>query len=109
MASEAECQVALERLSAALRKFGNKDAIERRTVSCTVTDLDVVFSGSLDGDGFHDISTAPAGKAQIRLQMASDDLVALSKRQLDFPKAWATGRIKVGASLGDLLRLRKFF
>ena len=46
-------------------------------------------------------------KADIRLTMTSDDLVALTDGRLHFGKAWASGRVKLEAGLRDLLRLRK--
>ena len=46
-------------------------------------------------------------KADIRLTMASDDLVALTDGRLQFGPAWATGRVRLEAGLRDLLRLRK--
>lgn len=111
MATVTECEAALARLSRALGGLepGKAASISARTVSCAVTDLNTVFSGWLDGAGFHDISTDPAAEAQIRLELTSDDLIALSNRELDFPKAWARGRVRVHASFGDLLSLRKFF
>ena len=38
--------------------------------------------------------------------MGSDDLIALTDGELDFAKAWLSGRIKVEASVRDLLKLR---
>ena len=46
-------------------------------------------------------------RADIRLTMTSDDLVALTSGELSFGPAWATGRVKLEAGLRDLLRLRK--
>ena len=48
----------------------------------------------------------PADKAQIRLTMTGDDLVRLVGGELHFAKAWGSGRVKVQASLRDVLRLR---
>ena len=38
--------------------------------------------------------------------MSSDDLVAMTNRELSFAHAWATGRVRLDASFRDLLRLR---
>lgn len=112
MATLEECRSALTRLSGALRGMDpserNSQVLDR-SVSCRVPDLDVTFSGRLDGTGFHDISTDAAPKAQIRLTVASDDLVALADGDLNFASAWSRGRVKIDASFGDLLRLRKLF
>jgi hypothetical protein len=82
-----------------------------RSVSCRLTDLDEVVVGRLAGGAIRDLHVVPHGpalaKADIRLTMASDDLVALTDGRLAFGSAWATGRIKLEAGLRDLLRLRK--
>lgn len=49
----------------------------------------------------------PAEKAQIRLIMAGDDLVAMVNGGLNFAKAWGSGRVKLEANVFDLFRLRK--
>ena len=58
-----------------------------------------------------DLHAVPDGpsvpKADIRLTMTSDDLVALTDGELSFGTAWACGRVKLEAGLRDLLRLRK--
>jgi len=112
MASVDECRSALMQLSGAI---GGMDAAKRdknvldRTVSCTVPDLDAVFTGRLDAAGFHDVTTDPAPPAQIRLTIGSDDLVAIAAGRLSFATAWRHGQVKVKASFGDLLRLRTLF
>lgn len=75
-------------------------------MSCTVPDLGVVFSGQLRDGQLVDVTTDPAPKAQIRLTMSSDDLVALTDGTLSFPAAWSSGRVKIDASMLDLLKLR---
>ena len=77
-----------------------------RTVSCRVSDIDVVWSGRLCDDGLRDLTSAEADRAQVRLAVSSDDLVALSDGRLAVPSAWATGRLRVQANPMDLLRLR---
>ena len=116
MATKDECAQALERLAA---KMGGLDGDRRaqnsveRTVSCTVPDLGVAFHGRLkdarllDVASYDDLKMLP--QAQIRLTIPSDDLPALVDGRLNFLQAWTAGRIKVSASFGDLLRLRKIF
>ena len=110
MATVEQCEDALARLSGALLKVDpqkRESAIADRSVSAYVTDLDVMFNGRLDGNGFHDVTTDPAPRAQLRLSLTSDDLVALTAGELSFGPAWATGRVKLEAGLRDMLRLRK--
>lgn len=82
-----------------------------RSLSCRLTDLDQVVVGRLSSAAIRDLQVLPQGaevtRADIRLTMASDDLVALTGGELSFGPAWATGRVKLEAGLRDLLRLRK--
>ena len=111
MASVEECQEALEhltdRLSSVDPDVRRRHSLNRR-LSCRVPDLEVTFVGRLRDGTLHDVSVAEEGaaKAQVRLTVASDDLVALARGQLSFSTAWARGRLKIDASMMDLLRLR---
>ncbi|MFE3284554.1 sterol-binding protein, partial [Streptomyces sp. NPDC059233] len=72
-------------------------------------DLDRTFTGRLDGGRIRvDAVTPgpPATKAEIRLAMTGDDLVALVAGDLKFAKAWTSGRVKLEAGFRDLLRLK---
>ena len=109
MASHEECLAALERLAARLATVDGDDHRHPtfdRSMSCQVPDLDVTFSGALSEGHITGITTEPAPKAQVRLTVSSDDLVALTDGHLDFGKAWLSGRVKVEASVRDLLKLR---
>jgi len=81
-----------------------------RSLSCRLTDLDEVVLGRLSSGVVRDLRAVPdepsLPKADIRLTMTSDDLVALTEGDLSFGKAWASGRIKFEAGLRDMLRLR---
>jgi len=80
-----------------------------RSVSCHLTDLNITFRGQLrDGElrEIRQVHPANRAEAQIRLAMSSDDLLALVDGSLHFGKAWATGRVRVNASVFDLLKLR---
>ncbi|CAM5254388.1 SCP2 domain-containing protein OS=Streptomyces fumanus OX=67302 GN=GCM10018772_45160 PE=4 SV=1 [Streptomyces fumanus] len=81
-----------------------------RSVSCHLTDLDVTFAGRM-ADGRIDVRETltgpPREKADIRLAMTGDDLIALVDGELNFARAWGSGRVKLEAGLRDLLRLRK--
>jgi putative sterol carrier protein len=109
MASDKECREALERLAARLAGVDgdehNHHAFDR-TMSALVPDLGVTYSGSLSDGHITGITTEPAPKAQVRLTVGSDDLIALTDGKIDFAKAWLSGRIKVEASVRDLLKLR---
>jgi hypothetical protein len=113
VASLSECRTAVERLGERIAgaDAGVRDQLQDRTVSCTVTDLGVVFRGRLTAGGLSDLTDGPTAEdsvapAQLRLAMSSDDLVALVDGQLNFAGAWASGRVRLEASIRDLLRLR---
>ncbi|GLF96125.1 SCP2 sterol-binding domain-containing protein [Streptomyces yaizuensis] len=113
MATMDECRSALQRLSDKLtRSEGDvRDAAALdRSLSCHIRDLDTTFTGRLKGGTITVLDTLtgpPREKAEIRLAMTGDDLVALVDGELDFARSWASGRIKLEAGFRDLLRLRK--
>ncbi|OIJ64539.1 sterol-binding protein [Streptomyces mangrovisoli] len=113
MATIEECRGALEKLSDNMRGAeGDVRAAAAldRSVSCRITDLDVTFLGRMTGGRIvvdETVEGPPAEKAQIRLTMAGDDLVALVGGELNFARAWGSGRVQLEASLLDLFRLRK--
>jgi hypothetical protein len=112
MATIEECRSALDTFSANLARAvgAAKDAAALdRSLSCRITDLDTTFVGQLSDGGIRDVAAvpgAPGQRAQIRLAMTGDDLVRLVGGELHFAKAWASGRVRVQASLRDVLRLR---
>ncbi|MGV9454347.1 sterol-binding protein [Streptomyces sp. NPDC003635] len=113
MATIEECRAALEKLSDNMQHAEGDVAAAAaldRSVSCHITDLDVTFAGRLQGGRIHVHDTLqgpPPQKAQIRLAMTGDDLVALVGGELHFARAWGSGRVKLHAGVRDLLVLRK--
>lgn len=112
MASVEQCRAALEQLVSGL---GTSSSAQQRTqsfdrtISCHVPDLGVTFSGRLSNGEVSGLTTDPAPRAQIRLTVASDDLVALTGGRLTAGDAWRTGRLKVSAGMMDLLKLKSMF
>jgi hypothetical protein len=112
VATAEECRLALESLTG---RIADLDPAERaahlvdRAVSCHVPDLGVAFLTRLGPDGAAPVvqATGPDGSAQIRITARSDDLVALAADPGSFGRAWLTGRLKIEASIGDLLRFRR--
>jgi hypothetical protein len=45
--------------------------------------------------------------ADIRLTANSDEVVSLAESPMNIARAWVAGRVKIDASMKDLLRLRK--
>jgi len=109
MASVGECEAALRDLASLLHKVDaelREQHVVDRTISCWVSDLKECFTARLGPDGLTGIERGGQHDGQVRLKVSSDDLVALTRGELSFPVAWATGRVKVDASISDLLRLR---
>ncbi|MEO3975472.1 SCP2 sterol-binding domain-containing protein [Streptomyces sp. CAU 1734] len=112
MATTEECRDALTKLSDNLTRADGdvRGAMAfDRSLSCRITDLGITFAGRLR-DGRIEVNETlngpPREKARIRLAMTGDDLVAMVNGELNFAKAWASGRVKLEAGFRDLLRLR---
>jgi hypothetical protein len=112
MATIEECRTALDQFAANLATAeGDVRAATAldRSLSCRITDLDITFVGRLTEGRIQHMTTVPGtppDKAQIRLTMKGDDLVAMVGGDLSFARAWGSGRVKVQAALRDVLRLR---
>jgi len=112
MATAEECRQALERLTGRIQEMDPADRaayLVERDISCTVSDLGVTFLTHLGPDGASPVTVANGsdGQAQVRFTTKSDDLLALADDPGSIGRAWLTGRLKVQASIFDLLRLRK--
>ncbi|GGQ94737.1 SCP2 sterol-binding domain-containing protein [Streptomyces asoensis] len=113
MATTEECRAALEKLSDSMRSAEGDvrtAAALDRSVSCRITDLDITFVGRMTDGRIvvqDTLQGPPVEKAQIRLAMTGDDLVALVDGELNFAKAWGSGRVRLEAGLRDLFQLRK--
>jgi putative sterol carrier protein len=104
-----QCMTALESF---VQKLAAKPAAAGldRTVSCRLTDLGQVVQGRLANGSASDLQALADGpgvpKADIRLAMSSDDLLAMTDGTLSFAPAWSSGRVKLDAGLRDMLKLR---
>ncbi len=111
MATKAEVERQLAALMARLdgNEAGVRSAVpDRRVLRCVVPDLDAAWYSVVAGGHVSPPSEAPPGngRADITLRVGSDDLVDLVEGRLSFLSAYASGRVRVDASLVDLLRLR---
>ena len=110
MATMDQCMGALKGILGDLAANPAAEGLDR-SLSCRLTDLDQIVLGRLGAGSVRDLQVQPYSpdvpKADIRLTMTSDDLVALTDGDLNFGQAWMSGRVKLEAGLRDLLRLRK--
>ena len=112
MASVEECREALQALTGRLGEMNQKDResfFSNRTFSCQVTDLGVTFVTRFTDSGAEPVTEAKPDDppADIRLTANSDDVIALSATPANIARMWLSGRVKVQASMRDLLALRK--
>jgi SCP-2 sterol transfer family protein len=112
MASVAQCErafaVLAERLANADPEVRRRNSFDR-TISCRLTDLDVIFAGRLHGGLLTDIRQVDDASAQVKLAMVSDDLIKLVDNRLNLASAWTSGRVKIDARVFDLIKLRSVF
>ena len=111
MATEVACRAALGRVAARLEEVDADrfaEHVVERTISCVIPDLGLAFRTRLHAGGLDPFEPDDDPKAaQVRLTVDSDDLVAMAHDELNPAKAWAAGRVKIEASIFDLLRLRR--
>jgi hypothetical protein len=112
MATAEECREAFVKLTGRLSELDPKDRdafFSGRSFSCHVTDLNVTFMTRFGPQGADPVQEAAPGDppADVRLTAPSSVVLELSNDLGAFPRAWLSGRVKVHASMRDLLRLRK--
>jgi putative sterol carrier protein len=110
VASRTEVEKQLGALLARLdeNREGVRAAIpSRKVLRCYIPDLDESwFSVIEDGHVSPPSQTAPADRTDITLRVGSDDLVDLIEGRLSFLSAFTSGKVRVDASIMDMLRLR---
>ncbi|WP_327046338.1 SCP2 sterol-binding domain-containing protein [Microbispora sp. NBC_01189] len=113
MATVEECRAALDKLveqfDGISREDRAKHVVERR-LACHISDLGVTFFGRIHRTGldpFKEVPPEDGRPAEVKLTLKSGDLISMVNGELDMGRALFGGRVKIDASLGDLLRLRK--
>jgi alkyl sulfatase BDS1-like metallo-beta-lactamase superfamily hydrolase len=112
MASVKECEQAFHGLAAKLagaHPDARRKASFDRSLTCTLRDLKVIFAGQLRDGELINIRQVDTSDGQVRMTMSSDDLLKLVAGDLPMGSAWASGRVKIDASVFDLLKLRSIF
>jgi predicted lipid carrier protein YhbT len=112
MASAEQCRDALQALTDRLGEMNPQDRasfFSNRSFSCHVTDLGITFVTRITDRGAEPVKEAGPDDppADIRLTASSDDTVALAATPANIARMWMTGRVKVQASMRDLLALRR--
>jgi len=111
VATKDEVTRAIERLMA--RLDGNEANVRsaipgRKVMGCQITDLDAGWYSVIeDGHVSPPTETPPPGEhVAVLLKLRSDDLIDLVEDRTSFMSAFLSGKVRVDASLTDLLRLR---
>jgi len=114
VATKDEVGKAIERLMA--RLDGNESNVRtaipgRKVMGCYVSDLDASwFSVIEDGHVGPPGETVPPGeRVDVLLKVSSDNLIDLVEERVSFMSAFLSGKVRVEASLMDLLRMRTLF
>jgi hypothetical protein len=111
MKSAEECREALQKLASRLSEMNpaDRDAyFGNQTMSVTIPDLGVTFGTKLDSGDAPVREIGPGEPpADIRLTANSDEVVSLAESPMNIARAWVAGRVKIDASMRDLLRLRR--
>jgi hypothetical protein len=113
MATVEECRAALEKLIEQFDEISEEDRAKHvvaRRLACRLSDLDVTFYSRIHRDGldpFKEVPPEDGRPADVKLTLRSEDLISMVNGELDMGRALLGGRVKIDASLGDLLRLRR--
>ena len=78
----------------------------RRTIEAYCTDLGLIYHAYWRSGKLSELHEGAADRPDIRIEVASEDLMLLAIGDLDFREAYATQRVRIDASMTDLLRLR---
>jgi hypothetical protein len=77
-----------------------------RLIEARCPDLDLVRYAEWQRGRLEVLEERPDRRPDIRVSVRSDDLLAMTNGDLPFSRAFASNRIRLDASMTDLLRLR---
>jgi hypothetical protein len=80
---------------------------DRRILELRLPDLDQSYWAPMEEGHLGELRPGVPPSADIRIRADSDDLVALIDGDGSLFSAYLAGRLRIDASVGDLLRLRK--
>lgn len=97
-----------------LQRFDSADSKpslpDRRTIVCLVPDVDAAFRVELSAGQLGKLKRIPESTVgDVVVTISSDDLIALAEGRLSVPGALFSRRLRVQASMQDLLLLRALF
>lgn len=79
----------------------------RRTIQASCPDLGLTYHAFWRNGQLSELHEGPPDRRpDIRISVDSEDLLAMAEGELDFGRAFAQDRVRIQASMTDLLRLR---
>ncbi len=78
----------------------------RRTIEASCGDLGITYHAFWANGALSDPVLGPAPRANIRISVGSDVLIGLASGDIRFSDAWLNGKLRLEASMTDMLRLR---
>ena len=109
MATVAEVESVLDQM---LSRLGQVDSgtramlPSRRVIEAACPDLGLVRHAEWRDGDLVLLEEPPRRRADIRVSIHSDDLMAISEGRMSFSRAFTANRVRIDASMTDLLRLR---
>jgi len=80
---------------------------ESRSIEIRLTDLETSFWTELAGGRMGKLRSGEKEDADMRIEVRSDDLVALVDGKRSLFSSYLSGQVRIRASVSDLMRLRK--
>ncbi len=83
---------------------------QQRIIICVITDLDLIYKAEYASGRIRRLREVKAAEGgDVRISVASDELISLADGRSSLPMALLFGRIRVDAEARDLLLLRQLF
>lgn len=79
----------------------------RRRLEARCPDMDLAWHATWDGRRLGELQEGPSPRRpDVRIEVGGADLLALHRGELTVGRAWSEQRVRVRASVTDMLRLR---
>jgi predicted lipid carrier protein YhbT len=106
---EAKLRELIARLAGAENAQGSlaRSLPETKIIAVHIVDLDMNYWTEMQAGRMDGLHEGIPGRADIRIGVPSDELVAMVDGKASLFSAFLSGKVKIDASLSDMLRLRK--
>ncbi len=106
---EAKLRELMRRLASADQVHGTlaESLPSGKVVAVRLTDLDAEYWTVMDGGTMRGLHPGSPERADIRMRVTSDHLIDLVDGRASMLSSFMTGKVKIDASVSDLMRLRR--